>query len=199
MPMITALRTRLTRSNRSRVTHAPSSHDHSVTIRALDHSVTLCRHASITVLRNRLRSQRYGKAISSRSQCYGLQVDEMSCPGHSADQVDEMSCPGHSADQVDEMSCPGQLFTVGIFNNLLTSQRYALCCDLSNQRSRQMFKSRKTLSAMPVQARLAYYERIELMKCAAGLAAIPLMLAMAGAFDPGALGQIIRAAVTLAF
>ncbi|AEG53170.1 hypothetical protein [Sinorhizobium meliloti] len=60
-----------------------------------------------------------------------------------------------------------------------------------------MFKSRKSLSEMPVQARLAYYERVELAKCAAGLLSIPVMFALAGAFDPGALGQIIRAAVAL--
>ncbi len=62
-----------------------------------------------------------------------------------------------------------------------------------------MFKSRKTLLTLTVSERLDYYARVELMKSAAGLAAIPAMIALAGAFDPGALGQIIRAAFQLAF
>ena len=49
-----------------------------------------------------------------------------------------------------------------------------------------------------VENRLAYYSRRETFKGFAAACAVPLMFLAAGVFDPGALGEIVRAALELA-
>jgi tRNA G18 (ribose-2'-O)-methylase SpoU len=58
-----------------------------------------------------------------------------------------------------------------------------------------MFKS---VDRTTLENRMARYDRLDMWQAKAALAATPLMFLLAGVFDPGALGSIVRAAIELA-